>query len=104
MLQVLFEVPIEGSGSLTVAVPFLSCLYCVLRCCWLGSACTRCQVQFLKVLLDHSIVSCCRHIIQAQFSVMLDVPVDVFHWLLRFQVQFIKVLMDLSWIMPVLSF
>ena len=57
-----------------------------------------------KVLLDRSVVSCCRHIVQAQFSVMLDVPVDVFRWLLRFQVQFIKVLTDLSWIMPVSSF
>ena len=57
-----------------------------------------------KVLLDHSVVLCHRHIIQAQFNVMLDTPVDAFHWLLRFQVQFIKVLMDLSWIMPVLSF
>ena len=57
-----------------------------------------------KVLLDCSVVSCCHHIIQAQFNVMLDTPVDAFHWLLRFQVQFIKALMDLSWIMPVLSF
>ena len=57
-----------------------------------------------KVLLDRSAVSCCRHIVQVQFSVMLDVPVDVFCWPLRFQVQFIKVLTDLSWIMPVSSF
>ena len=57
-----------------------------------------------KVLLDRSVVWCHHHIIQAQFSVMLDVPVDVFHWPLQFQVQFIEVLMDLSWIMPVSSF
>jgi hypothetical protein len=48
MLRVLFEVPVEGSGSLTVAVLFLSCPYCVLRRRWLGSACTRRRVQFLR--------------------------------------------------------
>ena len=70
----------------------------------LARECVRVDRGSLLVLLDCSVVSCHCRIVQAQFCVMLDIPVDAFRWPPQFRVQFIEVLMKLSQIMPVLSF
>jgi len=70
----------------------------------LARECVCMASDVVVVLLDHSGCVMSPLHCQAQFDVMLDVPVDAFRWPLRFRVQFIEVLTDLSRIVPVSSF
>ena len=85
----------------TVCMSFVFRLWGVIRS-GVHAHIVRCSL--LRSYLDRSVVSCHHRIIQAQFCVMQDVPVDVFCWPLQFRAQFIKVLTDLSRIVPVSSF
>ena len=85
------------------AVPFVCRSYFVFEAS-LTRECVHVDMGSLLVLLDCSVVSCRCRIVQAQFCIMLDIPVDAFCWPPQFRVQFIEVLMKLSQIVPVSSF